>query len=88
MFPIHARREVPRVFLIKDITDDNFPVSIGPALLEVVAIGYSLIIMAATTGSLRTIRFFAIDGEGASVETLENNLFMGRNLGMGHCRIK
>ena len=88
MFPIHSRREVPRVFLIKGITDNNFPVSIGSALLEVVAIGYSLIIMTAAASSLRTIRFFGINGEGGSIETLQNNLLMGRPLGKDCCRIK
>jgi len=88
MFPIHSRREVPRVFLIKRITDDNPPVSIGAALLEVVAIGYSLIIMAAAASSLRTIRFLAIEGEGVPIETLQNNLFMGKVLGRDRWRIK
>jgi hypothetical protein len=74
--------------LIKGITDDNFPVSVGSALLEVVAVGYSLIIMAATAGLLRTVRYSAIDGEGASVETLQNNLLMRRLLGINRCRIK
>ena len=88
MFPIHSRREVPREFLIKGITDYNFPVSVGSALLEVVAIGYSLIIVTAAASSFRTIRLFAIDAEGASIETLQNDLFMGRTLGMNHWRIK
>jgi hypothetical protein len=88
MFPIHAGREVPGVFLIKGITDGNFSVSIGSALLEVVAIGYSLIIMAAAASSLWAVRFFAIDGEGVPIEILQDNLFMGRVLGEDRWRIK
>ena len=57
-------------------------------MLEVVAIGYSLIIVTAAASSLRTIRLFAIDEERTSIETLQNDLFMRRNLGMDCWRIK
>ncbi len=73
---------------IESIAYDNFPSPIGSALLEVVAIGYSLIIVTATASSFGTVRFFAVDAEGASIETFQNNLFMRRNLGIDRRRIK
>jgi len=62
MFPVHSGGEIPRVFWIEGLADGNFSSSIGPALLEVISIGYSIIIMAGTTGSLRTVRILTIGG--------------------------
>ena len=81
MLSIHSRREVPRVFGIGGITDNNFSRSIGSALLEVVTIRYSIIVMTGAAGLLRAVRHYALYSQRASVESLQNNLFMQRDLG-------
>jgi hypothetical protein len=69
MSSIHSGREIPWEFGIEGITDDDLTGGIGSALLKVVAIGYSIIIMAGAAGSLWAIRNFAFDGEGISIES-------------------
>ena len=81
MFPIHSRREIPWKFGIEGITDDDLPEPISSALLEVVTISDSVIIMARTTRSLWAVRNFAIDGQGTSIESFQNNLFVAEDLG-------
>ncbi len=88
MLSIHSGGEIPWEFGIEGITDDNLPVSIRSALLEVVTIGYSIIIVAGAAGPLRTVRNFTIDREGNPIESLQNNLFMGRDLGGDRSRIE
>lgn len=58
---------MPGKFLVEGITDDQFPGSIGSALLKMVTIGDSVIIMAGAAGPLRAVRNFADDGEGTSI---------------------
>ena len=86
MFSIHSKGEIPRKFGIEGITDDNFPSSISSALLEVVTIGDSIIFVASTARSLRAVRNFAIDGQGTSIESLQNNLFVAKDLGRKRSR--
>jgi hypothetical protein len=81
MLSIHSGREVPWVFGIEGITDHNFPGSIGAALLKMVAIRYSVIVMAGAASLLRTVRHFAIYGYWVPIESLQNDLFMQRDLG-------
>lgn len=69
------------VFRIEGITDDNFPSFIGSALLKVVAVGYSIIIMAGAASSFWAVRNFTIGGEGASIVPPQDNFFVQRNLG-------
>jgi hypothetical protein len=88
MFPIHSRREIPRKSGIEGITDDNLPGSISSALLEMVTIGDLGIIVARATSSLRAVRNFAVDGQGTSVESLQNNLFVAKDLGRNRSRIE
>jgi hypothetical protein len=80
VFPIESGGEVPGVFLVEGIADDNLPRSIGSTLLEVVTIRDSIVIVADTTGLLRAVRDFAMDGEGASVESFYDHLFVLRSL--------
>jgi len=86
MFSIHSRREIPRKFGIEGITDDNLPGSISSALLEVVTIGDSIIIVASTARSPRAVRNFVIDGQGTSIESLQNNLFVAKDSGRKRSR--
>jgi hypothetical protein len=88
MLPIHSRGELPRIFLIEGIANDDLPGSIRSALLEVVTIGYSIIIMAATTGSFGTVRNFTLDGEVTPIESLQGNLFVRRVLRGNRSRIE
>lgn len=80
MFSVHSGRKIPMIFLIKGIANHYLPSPIGPALLKMVTLGYAIIIVAASTGSFGTVGNFAIDIERASVESLQNNLFMERGL--------
>jgi hypothetical protein len=80
MLSIHPGRKVPRGFGIIGITDNNFPRSIGSALLEVVTIRYSIIVMTGAAGLLRTVRYFALYAQRGPVESLQDNLFMQGDL--------
>lgn len=53
-----------------------------------VTIGYSIIIVAGAAGPLRAVRNFTIDREGNPIESLQNNLFMDRDLGGDRSRIE
>jgi hypothetical protein len=53
-----------------------------------VTIGDSIIIVAGPTGLLRAVRHFTIDREGGPIESLQNNLFMDRDLGGYRSRIE
>jgi hypothetical protein len=88
MLPIHSRGEVPRVFGIKGIADNNLPGPIGAALLEVIAICYLIIRMAGAASFFRTIRNFAIESERIPIKSPQSNLFMGRPLGGNRGRTK
>ena len=88
MFSIHSRGEVPRVFWIEGITDDNFSGSIGSTLLEVITICYLIIIMAGTAGSFWAIRNFTVGGEWTSIESPKDNFFVQGYLGLDRDRIK
>jgi len=88
MFPIHSRGELPGVFLIEGIADHNFSSSIGSTLLKVVTIGDSIVIVTGPTSLLGTVRCFAIDSKGISIKSLQDNLFVQRNLGGNGSRIK
>jgi len=76
MFSIHSSGELPGIFLIKGIANNDLSSSIGSTLLEVVTISDSIIIMAGTTCFLGTVRDFTFDGEGISVKPLQNDLLM------------
>ncbi len=81
MLSIHSRREVPWVFGIEGITDNNFSGSVGSALLKMVTIRYSIVVMTGAAGLLRTVRHFALYGQRVSIESLQDNLFVQRDLG-------
>jgi hypothetical protein len=68
------------IFLIRGIADHYLSGPIDPALLKMIALGYSIIIVAAPTGLLGTVGYFAIDIERASIESFQNNLFMEKSL--------
>ena len=76
MLSIHSRREIPGVFGIKCIADDDLPGSIGSALLEVVTIGNAVIIVARTARPLGTVWRFTIDSNWIPVESLHDDLFV------------
>ena len=81
MLTKHPGREVPRVFGVEGIADNNFARPIRSALLEVIAIRYSVIVMAGAAGLPGTVGRFAIGGERTSIESFQNDLFMQRDLG-------
>ena len=83
MLSVHTGGEIPRVLGVEGVADDDFPGSIRATLLEVVTVRYLIVVMTGATGLLRTVRHFAIGGERASIETLQNDLVMQRDLG-GH----
>jgi hypothetical protein len=57
-------------------------------LLEVVTLCDLVIVMAGPAGLPGAVRHFAIGGERASIEPLQNNLFMQRGLGRNEDRIE
>jgi hypothetical protein len=64
----HSVREVPRMLGVKQIADDNIPLPVCSALLEVIPIGNAGIVMAVATGLLWTVRDLTLEGERCSVE--------------------
>ena len=76
MLPVHTGGEVPRMFGIKGVTDDNSSHSIGSALLEVVTVCYLGISMANPTGLLGAIRHFTVHGEMSSIRSSQEDLFV------------
>ncbi|MEW6374164.1 MAG: hypothetical protein AB1502_00025 [Thermodesulfobacteriota bacterium] len=80
MLSKHSGREFPGIFLIEGITGDDFFSSIGSALLEMVTIGDPIIIVTSTARLLGAVRNFAIDSDLTSIESFEDNLFMGWDL--------
>jgi hypothetical protein len=76
MLSKHPGGEVPRVFGVEGITDNNFAKPILSTLLEVVALRYLVIVMAGTTGLPGTVGHFAISVERTSIESFQNDLFM------------
>lgn len=81
MLTKHPGREVPRIFGVEGIADNNSARPIRSALLEVIAIRYSVIVMAGATGLPGTVGRFAIGDERPSIESFQNDLFMRRDLG-------
>ncbi len=57
---IHSRREVPGIFWIEEILDDDLPFSIRPALLKMVAIGDTGVIVTGATRLLGAIGCFTL----------------------------
>jgi len=81
MLSIHSGGEIPGVFRVEGVADDDFPGSIRATLLEVVTLCDPVIVMAGPAGLPGTVRYFAIAGERTPVEPFQNNLFMQRHLG-------
>ncbi len=80
VFSKHSRREIPGVFGIEGIADDDFSGPVGSALLEVVSIGNAIIVVASTTGPLGTIRDFAVGGKRGPVKSSHDDLLVFANL--------
>ena len=78
---IHSGGEVPGVFRVEGIADDDFSSSIRTTLLEVVTLGDLVIVVAGPAGLLGTVRCFTLHSEGLPVESSQDNLFMQRDLG-------
>ncbi len=66
---------------IEQIADDNIPLAVCSALLEVIPIRNVKVVMAVATGLLRTIRDLALCAEGRSIESSEDDLGVLRGLG-------
>jgi hypothetical protein len=66
---------------VVSIADNNFPGPIGSALLEVITLGDETVIMAGPTGLFGAVRDFTLQGERASIESPQNDLFMRGCLG-------
>ena len=82
MLSIHSGRDIPRELGIKAVADDDLSVSIAPALLEVVAAGDPVIIVACATRPLGTVGCAAVGGKGFPVEPLQNDLCVLGALGI------
>ncbi|MBP1700359.1 MAG: hypothetical protein H6Q41_5547 [Deltaproteobacteria bacterium] len=86
MLSVHSGREIPWEPGIKGIADDDFPVSIRPALLEVVAAGDPVIIVACAARPLGTVGCAAVGGKGFPIEPLQNDLFVLGALGISRAK--
>ena len=65
----HSRREVPRSLGMEHIADNNIPLPVCSALLEVIPVRNAKVVMAVTTGLLWAIGNLALNGERCSVES-------------------
>lgn len=81
MLSKHSRRKVPWIFWIEGILDDDFPFSIRPALLKMVAIGDTGVIVTGAASLLGAIGCFTLQGQWVPVESPEDDLVMQRDLG-------
>jgi hypothetical protein len=81
MLSIHSGGEIPGVFGVEGVADDDFSSSIRATLLEVVTLCDLVIVMASPAGFLGTVRHFAIGGERTSIESFQNDFLMQRDLG-------
>jgi hypothetical protein len=72
----HSGGEIPRSRRIEQIADDNIPLAICSALLEVIPIRNAEVIMAVPTGLFGTIGDLTLDGERYSVEPSKDDLGM------------
>jgi len=81
MLSIHSGGEIPGVFRVEGVADDDFPGSIRATLLEVVTLCDLVIVMAGPAGFPRTIRNFAFQAQAGSIKSLEDDLFVQGNLG-------
>jgi len=81
MLSIHSGREVPWIFGIEGITDNNLSSPIGSALLKMVTIRDSIILMAGAACLLGAIRNLTVENEVTPIESLQNDLLMQRDLG-------
>ena len=66
---------------MKQIANDNIPLPVCSALLEVIPIRNAKVVMAVATGLLRTVGKLALNGQRVSVESFQNDLLMQRHLG-------
>jgi hypothetical protein len=64
MLSIHSGGEIPRVFGVEGVADDDFPGSIRATLLEVVTLCDLVIVMAGPAGLPGAVRHLAIGSEG------------------------
>jgi len=77
----HSGREVPRMLGIEQIADDNIPLPVCSALLEVIPIRNAKVVMAVATGLLWTIGDLTLEGERCSVEPSYDHLGVLTSLG-------
>jgi hypothetical protein len=80
MFSVHPGGEIPGVFGVEGVADDDFPGCIRATLLEVITLCDLVMVMTGPAGPLGTVRHFAISGERTSVESFQNDLFMQEDL--------
>ena len=65
----HSGGEIPRSRRIEQIADDNIPLAICSALLEVIPISNVKVVVAVATGLFWTVGNLALNGERVSVES-------------------
>ena len=82
MLSVHSGREIPGGPGVKAVADDDLSLSIGPALLEVVAAGDPVIIVARAARPLGTVGCAAVGGKGFPIEPLQNDLCVLGALGI------
>lgn len=85
---IHSGGEIPGVFGVEGVADDDFPGSIRATLLEVVTLCDLVIVVAGAAGLPGAVRHAAIDRERASIKPFQNDLLMQRGLGGNWSGIK
>jgi hypothetical protein len=76
MFSIHPGGEIPGVFGVRGVADDDFPSSIRATLLEVVTLCNLVIVMARPASLLGTVRHLTLGSKRASIKPLQNDLLM------------
>lgn len=81
MFSVHAEGQIPGVFGVEGVADNDFSGSIRPALLKMVAIGDPGVVVTDATGPFGAIGFLTLKGQWVPIESPEDDLVMQRDLG-------
>jgi hypothetical protein len=63
MFSVHAEGKIPGVFGVEGVADNDFPSSIRPALLKMVAISDTGVVVTDATGPFGAIGFLTLKGQ-------------------------
>ena len=81
MFSVRPGGEIPGIFGVEGVADDDLPGSIRATLLEVVTLCDLVIVMTGPAGLPGTVRQLALGSERTSIKPFQNNLLMQWHLG-------